>query len=102
MGGNLRRGNHRRLLQWLRRIHPRLARTLILESLERHAVSVISFGLTPRNRPSYQVTDKRYDLLGEWLTTDLSRFFVVVLDALAMADDVAEGRPPFEEWTSEN
>ncbi|WP_240669957.1 hypothetical protein [Actinoplanes solisilvae] len=53
-------------------------------------------------RPVYHVEDQRYDLLGEWLTTDIGTFFLVALDALAMADDVAHGRPPFDEWSSEN
>ena len=66
-------------------------------------VSVVSFTMDPRfNRPSFQAADRRYDLLGEWMIADLSRFFLVVLDALAMADDVARGQQPFEEWSSEN
>ena len=66
-------------------------------------VSVVGFRMDPRfNRPDYQVADPRLDLLGEWIVTDLGTFFLVVLDALAMADDVARGEEPFEEWSSEN
>lgn len=66
-------------------------------------MSVVSLRIDPTfRRPVYQVEDQRYDLLGEWLTTDLGTFFLVTLDALAMADDVARGEPPFEEWSSEN
>jgi hypothetical protein len=54
------------------------------------------------NRPDYQVTDERYDLLAEWTVTDLGTFFFVVLDALAMAAEVERGEEPFEEWSSEN
>ena len=66
-------------------------------------MSVVSLGIDPTyGLPVYQVEDQRYDLLGQWLTADLDRFFLVTLDALAMADDVARGEPPFEEWSSEN
>ena len=66
-------------------------------------MSVVSLRIDPTfRRPVYEVEDQRYDLLGEWLTTDLGTFFLVALDALAMADDVARGEPPFEEWSSEN
>jgi hypothetical protein len=66
-------------------------------------VSVVSLRIDPTfRRPVYQVEDQRYDLLGEWLTTDLGTFFLVTLDALAMTDDVARGEPPFDEWSSEN
>lgn len=66
-------------------------------------MSVVSLRIDPEfRRPVYQVEDQRYDLLGEWLTTDLGTFFLVTLDALAMADDVARGEPPFEQWESEN
>ncbi len=66
-------------------------------------MSVVSLRIDPTyRRPVYHVEDQRYDLLGEWLTTDIGTFFLVALDALAMADDVAHGRPPFDEWSSEN
>jgi hypothetical protein len=66
-------------------------------------VSVVSLRIDPTfHRPVYQVEDQRYDLLGEWLTTDLGTFFIVILDALAMADEVARGELPFDEWSSEN
>ncbi|MEU8819658.1 hypothetical protein [Actinoplanes sp. NPDC048796] len=66
-------------------------------------MSVVSLRIDPTfRRPVYQVDDQRYDLLGEWLTTDLGTFFIVILDALAMADEVARGEPPFEQWSSEN
>jgi hypothetical protein len=66
-------------------------------------VSVVSFRMDPEfNRPDYQVTDARYDLLAEWAVTDLGTFFFVVLDALAMAAEVARGEEPFDEWSSEN
>ncbi len=66
-------------------------------------MSVVSLRIDPTyGRPVFQVEDKRYDLLGEWLTTDLGTFFLATLDALAMADEVARGEPPFEEWSSEN
>jgi hypothetical protein len=66
-------------------------------------VSVVSLRIDPTfRRPVYEVEEQRYDLLGEWLTTDLGTFFLVTLDALAMADDVARSEPPFDEWSSEN
>lgn len=65
-------------------------------------MSPIRFSMDQFNLPLYHVDDKKFDALGEWVTTDVSRFFLVCLDALAMADDVANGRPPFEEWSSEN
>ena len=66
-------------------------------------MGVVSLGIDPTyGLPVYEVEDQRYDLLGQWLTADLDRFFLATLDALAMADDVARGEPPFEQWSSEN
>ncbi|WP_433378553.1 hypothetical protein ACQPZX_11890 [Actinoplanes sp. CA-142083] len=66
-------------------------------------VSVVSFGMDPEfNRPVPRVADERYVLLAEWIVTDLGTFFLALLDALAMADEVARGEEPFEEWSSEN
>ena len=66
-------------------------------------MSVVSLGIDPTfRRFAHQVEDQRYDLLGQWLTADLGTFFLATLDALAMADDVARGEPPSEEWSSEN
>lgn len=66
-------------------------------------MSVVNVRIDPTlRRPVYEVEDPRYDLLGEWLTTDLGTFFLVTLDALAMADEVTRGEAPFEEWSSEN
>lgn len=65
-------------------------------------MSFIRFSLDQFNLPLFQVDDKRYETLGAWLISDVSRYFLVCLDGLAMVDDVANGRPPFEEWSSEN
>ncbi|MEU1842320.1 hypothetical protein [Micromonospora sediminicola] len=58
--------------------------------------SVDGFGL-----PLFQATDARYEALGVWLASDISVYFRVCLDALAMIDDVSNGRAPFEEWSSD-
>jgi hypothetical protein len=52
--------------------------------------------------PRFRAADETYNPLGEWVIADISRFFLVCLDALAMIDDVTNGREPFEEWDSEN
>ncbi|MET8906543.1 hypothetical protein [Micromonospora sp. NPDC004551] len=65
-------------------------------------MSFITFSLDQFNLPVFRVDDKRYETLGAWLIADVSRHFLVCLDGLAMIDDVSNGRPPFEEWSSEN
>lgn len=40
-------------------------------------------------------------ILAGWICTDVGLHFRALLDALAMVDDVKQGRPPFEPWTSE-
>jgi hypothetical protein len=62
----------------------------------------IDFSIDQHHRPSPHLTDKRDERLAEWVIADISHHFIVCLDALAMADDVARGRPPFEEWSSDN
>ncbi|WP_446218102.1 hypothetical protein [Micromonospora sp. IBHARD004] len=64
-------------------------------------MTFITFSLNQFNLPAYQVKDDRYTTLGVWLITDISRQFLVCLDGLAMIDDVAAGRAPFEEWSSD-
>ncbi|MFB9658370.1 hypothetical protein ACFQS3_19200 [Glycomyces mayteni] len=41
------------------------------------------------------------DVLAAWICTDIGRKFRVLLDALAMIDDVRSGGQPFEQWDSE-
>ncbi|WP_344491773.1 hypothetical protein [Glycomyces endophyticus] len=41
------------------------------------------------------------EVLAAWICTDIGRKFRVLLDALAMVDDVREGGAPFELWDSE-
>lgn len=65
-------------------------------------VSFIDFSVDDRfHLPLYRVEDARYTTLGVWLITDLSIYFGVCLDGLAMLDDVVNGRLPFEEWSSD-
>ncbi|MDN3243834.1 hypothetical protein [Glycomyces tritici] len=40
-------------------------------------------------------------VLAGWICTDIGVPFRILLDALAMIDDVAHGRPPYDEWSSE-
>ncbi|MGC3859363.1 hypothetical protein [Micromonospora chersina] len=61
----------------------------------------MTFSIDQFKLPLYQVDDERYEALGVWLTTDISIYFRVCLDALAMIDDVSHGRQPFEEWSSD-
>lgn len=65
-------------------------------------MSVISFSLDQHRLPLAHVDNERYQPLGGWLITDISIHLGACLDALAMIDDVVDGRPPFEEWSSEN
>lgn len=64
-------------------------------------MSSMTFSIDQFELPLYQVDDERYEALGVWLITDISIYFKVCLDALAMIDDVSHGRPPFEEWSSD-
>ncbi|THV21753.1 hypothetical protein [Glycomyces paridis] len=41
------------------------------------------------------------EVLAAWICTDIGRKFRVLLDALAMTDDVRAGGEPFEQWDSE-
>ena len=41
------------------------------------------------------------EVLAGWICTDIGTPFRVLLDALAMINDVALGRPPYDEWSSE-
>ncbi|MEU0152653.1 hypothetical protein [Micromonospora fulviviridis] len=61
----------------------------------------ITFALDQFGLPVYEADDPRYEALGVWLITDVSRSFLVCLDGLAMVDDVSHGQPPFEEWSSD-
>ena len=63
---------------------------------------MFSFSLDQYRLPVAEVDDERYRRLVNWMITDVSVHPQVALDALAMIDDVANGRPPFEEWSSEN
>jgi len=63
---------------------------------------LFSFSLDQYRLPVAEVDDERYRRLVNWMITDVSVHPQVALDALAMIDDVANGRPPFEEWSSEN
>ncbi|MFI7279999.1 hypothetical protein ACIBOV_07000 [Micromonospora chersina] len=65
-------------------------------------MSFISFALDQYRLPVFEVDDLRYQPLGGWIITDISRDMLACLDALAMADDVTNGRAPFEPWSSEN
>ena len=65
-------------------------------------MSVVTFEVGLHNLPACRIQDEKYRALSQWLTADVSRYFATALDALAMADDVANGREPFEEWSSEN
>ena len=65
-------------------------------------MSFISFSLNQYRLPLFHVDDDRYRALGAWIITDISRHMLVCLDALEMIEDVAHGRLPQEEWSSEN
>ncbi|MCM0675755.1 hypothetical protein NCC78_13800 [Micromonospora phytophila] len=65
-------------------------------------MSLFRFSSDQFRLPLFHVEDKKYEPLGAWLITDISTYMLVCLDALAMIDDVAHGRAPFEEWSSEN
>ncbi|WP_091283486.1 hypothetical protein [Micromonospora haikouensis] len=62
----------------------------------------IRFSTDQYRLSTFEVDDQRLRVLGAWLITDVSKHLLVCLDALAMVDDVSQGRPPFEEWSSEN
>jgi hypothetical protein len=64
-------------------------------------LSFIRFYLSDRRTPRFEVDDQRYRALGAWAIIDISVFMGVCLDALAMVDDVAAGRP-VEPWSSEH
>lgn len=51
--------------------------------------------------PRYEVADQRDVPLGMWLTMDLAADPTMVLDALAMTDDVASGRSASQHWEGE-
>jgi hypothetical protein len=65
-------------------------------------LSGIRFSTDRYGLPTFEADDSRLRVLGAWLITDVSKHLVVCLDALAMVDDVSHGRPPFEQWSSEN
>jgi len=44
---------------------------------------------------------KGQEVLAGWICTDINVPFRVLFDALAMIDDAAHGRPPYDEWSSE-
>jgi hypothetical protein len=64
-------------------------------------MSALRFLLTDRGFPTFEVDDQRFRALGAWAITDISLLMGVCLDALAMVDDVATGRPA-EPWSSEH
>jgi hypothetical protein len=65
-------------------------------------MAVMTFSLDQFELPLYHAEDEGLWVLGSWITGDISVEKQVCLDALAMAADVSAGRPPFEEWSSEN
>lgn len=65
-------------------------------------MSSFNFSLDQYGLPTFQVSDPSYNALGGWLISDISRYMLVALDALAMIDDVSHGEEPFEQWSSEN
>jgi hypothetical protein len=65
-------------------------------------MSFMSFSLDNLRLPLYQAEDGKYQPLGAWIITGISIYKGVCLDALAMIADVSAGRPPFEDWDSEN
>jgi hypothetical protein len=65
-------------------------------------MSFMSFSLDNLTLPLYHAEDGKYQPLGAWIITDISIYKGVCLDALAMIADVSAGRPPFEDWDSEN
>ncbi len=65
-------------------------------------VSFISFSTDQFRLPLFHVVDERYAALGNWIAGDISNQPLVCLDALAMIDDAAGGRLPFQPWSSEN
>lgn len=64
-------------------------------------MNFVAFSLDQFELPIFRVDDKRYETLGAWLITDISVYFGACLDALALIDDVANGRQPAEEWSSD-
>ncbi|KAB2369598.1 hypothetical protein [Actinomadura montaniterrae] len=64
---------------------------------------MITFSLDEHYRlPLFEVEDERHRPLAAWITTDISIYKRTCLDALAVVADLVAGRPPFEEWSSEN
>ncbi|MEV4622705.1 hypothetical protein AB0J74_28830 [Asanoa sp. NPDC049573] len=64
-------------------------------------MSFIRFHLSDLGTPRFEVDDQRYRALGAWAIIDMSLLMGACLDALAMVDDVAAGRPA-EPWESEH
>jgi hypothetical protein len=51
--------------------------------------------------PRYEADDQRFTPLGMWLVMDLASDPTMILDALAMIDDVGSGRSTSEAWEGE-
>jgi len=64
-------------------------------------MSFVRFHLVDGGFPSFEVDDQRYRALGAWAIVDISLLMGVCLDALALVDDVANGRPA-QPWSSEH
>jgi hypothetical protein len=64
-------------------------------------MSQMTFSLDDFRLPYCLSDDERLQRLGNWITTDISIYKGVGLDALATLADVAAGRP-VEPWDSEN
>lgn len=61
----------------------------------------MTFSLDDFRLPCCSADDERMQRLGNWITTDVSIYKGVCLDALATVADVEAGRP-VEPWDSEN
>jgi hypothetical protein len=64
-------------------------------------MSQMTFSLDDLRLPYCLSGDERMQRLGNWITTDISIYKGVCLDALATVADVEAGRP-IEPWDSEN
>ncbi|MDG4820621.1 hypothetical protein O7635_01990 [Asanoa sp. WMMD1127] len=64
-------------------------------------MSFVDFHLTSEGFPTFDLEDQRYRALAAWAVIDISLLMGVCLDALAMVDDIANGRPA-EPWSSEH
>ena len=70
--------------------------------MARQDSGIMSFSLDRYRLPLCSADDGKYQPLGAWIITDISVYKGACLDALAMIADLSAGRPPVEEWSSEN